>query len=95
MVLYDFHTHTFHSDGVLSPIDLIRRALLRGYSAIAITDQVALGSLGRAIHGINADCALARAYWNILAMPGVELTHFLHRPSLRQLEKPKKWELGL
>jgi len=42
-VLYDFHTHTFHSDGVLSPIELIRRAFVKGYSAIAITDHVALG----------------------------------------------------
>ena len=24
--MYDFHTHTFLSDGVLSPVELIRRA---------------------------------------------------------------------
>jgi len=74
-VLYDFHTHTFYSDGVLSPIELIRRALVKGYSAVAITDHVALGSLGRVIKEISDDCALARAYWDILAIPGVELTH--------------------
>jgi len=74
-VLYDFHTHTFHSDGVLSPIELIRRAFVKGYSAIAITDHVALGSLGRVINETSDDCALARAHWNILAIPGVELTH--------------------
>lgn len=74
-MLYDFHTHTFHSDGILSPIELIRRAFVTGYAAIAITDHVALGSLGRVIKEISDDCALARAYWNILAIPGVELTH--------------------
>jgi len=74
-VLYDFHTHTFHSDGVLSPIELIRRAFVKGYSAIAITDHLALGSLGRVINETSDDCALARAHWNILAIPGVELTH--------------------
>jgi putative hydrolase len=74
-VLYDFHTHTFHSDGVLSPIELIRRACVKGYSAIAITDHVALGSLGRLIKELSDDCALARTYWDILAIPGVELTH--------------------
>lgn len=74
-MLYDFHTHTFHSDGVLSPIELIRRAFVKGYSAIAITDHVALGSLGRVTNEIKDDCALARAHWNILAIPGVELTH--------------------
>jgi len=74
-VLYDFHTHTFYSDGILSPIELIRRALVKGYSAVAITDHVALGSLSRVIKEISDDCALARAYWDILAIPGVELTH--------------------
>ena len=74
-MLYDFHTHTFHSDGVLSPIELIRRAVVGGYSAIAVTDHVALGSLARVIKETSDDCALARAYWNILAIPGVELTH--------------------
>jgi putative hydrolase len=74
-VLYDFHTHTFHSDGILSPIELIRRAFVKGYSAIAITDHVAIGSLGRLIKEISDDCALARTYWDILAIPGVELTH--------------------
>jgi len=74
-VLYDFHTHTFYSDGVLSPIELIRRAIVQGYSAIAITDHVAVGSIARVIKEISDDCALARAYWNILAIPGVEITH--------------------
>ena len=74
-MLYDFHTHSFHSDGVLSPIELIHRALAQGYSAIAITDHIALGSLDRVIKETSKDCALARAYWNILAIPGVELTH--------------------
>jgi len=74
-VLYDFHTHTFHSDGILSPIELIRRAFVKGYSAVAITDHVAFGSLGRIIKEISDDCALARTYWDILAIPGVELTH--------------------
>jgi len=74
-VLYDFHTHTFHSDGVLSPIELIHRAFVKGYSAIAITDHVAIGSLARLIKEVSEDCALARAHWDILAIPGVELTH--------------------
>jgi putative hydrolase len=74
-VLCDFHTHSFHSDGVLSPVELIRRAHVKGYSAIAITDHVAIGSLGRLIREVSDDCALARTYWDILAIPGVELTH--------------------
>jgi histidinol phosphatase-like PHP family hydrolase len=91
-VLYDFHTHTFHSDGVLSPIELIRRAHVKGYSAIAITDHVAIGSLGRLIKEISDDCALARAYWDILAIPGVELTH-LPPQAIPEMAKKAK-EMG-
>ena len=91
-MLYDFHTHTFHSDGILSPIELIRRAFVKGYSAIAITDHVALGSLGRLIKETSDDCALARAYWDILAIPGVELTHIPPR-AINEVAKQAK-EMG-
>ena len=74
-MLYDLHTHTFHSDGVLSPLELIHRAFVIGYTGIAITDHVALGSLERMLNEIREDCALARKHWNIKAIPGVELTH--------------------
>ena len=74
-MLYDFHTHTFLSDGVLSPLELIRRAHVNGYRAIALTDHIALGSMERILEEISQDCALARKYWDILAIPGVELTH--------------------
>ena len=75
IVLYDFHSHSFHSDGVLSPIELIRRASVQGYCTLAITDHLAVGSLGRVIQEVSLDCELAREHWNILAIPGVELTH--------------------
>ena len=74
-MLYDFHTHTFNSDGELSPIELIHRAFVKGYTAIAITDHIAVGSLERVIRETSDDCALARKYWDIMAIPGVELTH--------------------
>jgi len=90
MVLYDFHTHTFHSDGILSPIELIRRAFVKGYSAIGITDHVAIGSLGRLIKEISDDCALARNYWDILAIPGVELTHVPPQAISEVAEKAKE-----
>ena len=75
IVLYDFHSHTFHSDGVLSPLELIRRAVVNGYSAIAVTDHIGMGSLERVIGEVSEDCELARSRWGILAIPGVELTH--------------------
>ena len=37
--IIDLHTHTFASDGVLLPSELIRRAVAAGYRAIGITDH--------------------------------------------------------
>jgi histidinol phosphatase-like PHP family hydrolase len=91
-MVYDFHTHTSLSDGVLSPLELVRRALVNGYHAIAITDHVGIGYLERLINEIAADCALARSHWNITAIPGVELTHL---PATAIAEAAKKArELG-
>ena len=42
---FDFHTHSFFSDGVLSPIELIRRAHVAGYRAIAVTDHIGLANM--------------------------------------------------
>lgn len=74
-MVYDFHTHTSLSDGALSPMELIRRAVVNSYRAIALTDHASLGELSRIIPEITEVCALARSYWNILAIPGIELTH--------------------
>lgn len=73
--MYDFHTHTFLSDGVLSPIELIRRAFVRGYKAMAVTDHVGIGNLEWVVKTLVKDCAAATKRWDILAVPGVEITH--------------------
>jgi len=73
--MYDFHTHTFLSDGVLSPVELIRRALDRGYRAIALTDHVGLGNVEFVVKTLVIDCEQATKRWDILALPGVEITH--------------------
>ncbi len=91
-MVYDFHTHTSISDGVLSPLELVRRAIVNGYHAIAITDHVGIGYLERLINEIAADCALAQRHWNITAIPGVELTH-LPATAIAEAAKKAK-ELG-
>ena len=74
-MLYDFHTHSSLSDGELSPMELIRRAFINDYRAIALTDHTSIGELGRIIQEVTEICAQARANWDILALPGIELTH--------------------
>jgi putative hydrolase len=91
-MVYDFHTHTSLSDGELSPMELIRRALVNNYRAIALTDHAASGSLTRIIPEVNEVCTLARSYWDILALPGIELTH-VPPPAIAETAKQAK-ELG-
>ncbi|MCY4576561.1 MAG: histidinol phosphate phosphatase domain-containing protein [Chloroflexi bacterium] len=74
-MVYDFQTQSFLSDGVLSPIELIRRAHYNGYEAIAITDHVGMGGFGPLLERLSEDCRIARDEWGIVAIPGVELTH--------------------
>jgi putative hydrolase len=74
-MVYDFHTHSFLSDGELSPVELIRRAVVNDYKAIAITDHVGPGNIERVINELIKECRIAEEYWPIRAIPGVELTH--------------------
>ncbi len=91
-MVYDFHTHTLLSDGVLSPIELIRRAAVNDYAAIALTDHAAPGTMERIIRETVEVCALARSHWNIRAIPGIELTH-LPAPAIAEAAQRAK-ELG-
>jgi putative hydrolase len=90
--MYDFHTHTFLSDGELSPVELIRRASEAGFKGIALTDHVGLGSMERLVRETVEDCRIARESWNIVAMPGVELTHLPARAIAQAAKRAK--ELG-
>ena len=74
-MIYDFHTHTFFSDGINSPIELIRCADSYGYSCIALTDHASLSNIEQIIKNVTKDCELAKKYWDIIAIPGVELTN--------------------
>lgn len=71
----DFHTHSLASDGVLSGIELLRRAQVKQYVNIAITDHVGAGALERVIFEVAKDCILAREHYSLNAIVGVELTH--------------------
>jgi len=45
---FDFHTHSYCSDGVLSPRELVARAAAHGVTHLALTDHDELAGLGEA-----------------------------------------------
>jgi histidinol phosphatase-like PHP family hydrolase len=73
--MIDLHTHSIFSDGELLPSELIRRALIKGYEAIAITDHVDISNIDFVIPRIIKACEELNRYVEIKAIPGVEITH--------------------
>ncbi len=74
-MIIDLHTHTFASDGVLLPSELIRRAIAAGYRAIGITDHGDETNLEDLLQrAIQASQAWAENV-DIVIIPGVEITH--------------------
>jgi putative hydrolase len=75
MGVCDFHSHTILTDGELLPTEQIRRAAVNGLSAIALTDHVDVGNYADVLRTLIPDCEMVRRYWDIIAIPGVEITH--------------------
>ncbi len=73
--MIDLHTHSFFSDGVLVPSELVRRAVMKGYEVIAITDHADASNLDFIIPRVAAACRELTLRWKITALPGIELTH--------------------
>ncbi len=73
--MIDLHTHSFFSDGVLVPSELVRRAVIHGYEVIAITDHADASNFDFIIPRVTAACRELNRRWNITALPGIELTH--------------------
>jgi putative hydrolase len=73
--IIDLHMHSLHSDGELLPAELVRRAEVAGYTALAITDHVDQSNLHQVVsHMTTLAHALSRPN-RILVFAGVEITH--------------------
>ena len=69
----DLHTHSIYSDGELIPAVLVRRAMVLGHNAIAITDHVDMSNVEWVVTNVVKACQLSEDY--IPVIPGVEITH--------------------
>ena len=72
--MYDLHTHSTFSDGVLIPAELIRRAESNGYKGIAITDHADFSNYEIIIEN---QLKLKKEYSSIQfkLLIGIEITH--------------------
>jgi len=73
--MIDFHTHTILSDGELIASELVRRAVVKGYEAIAITDHVDRSNIDFVLPRIVKVAKELNKYWKIKVLPGVEISH--------------------
>lgn len=71
--MIDLHTHSLLSDGELVPTELARRAYVKGYHTIGISDHADLTNFERIAESV---LKIANdTYWGIRIVPGIELTH--------------------
>jgi histidinol phosphatase-like PHP family hydrolase len=73
--MIDLHTHTLLSDGELLPSELVRRAQVTGYTAIALTDHVDSSNIDFVLPRIVKVSKILNKDWDIFVIPGVEITH--------------------
>ncbi|MBX9904758.1 MAG: PHP domain-containing protein [Burkholderiales bacterium] len=62
----DLHSHSTCSDGLLSPAELVERAVLRGVDMLALTDHDELAGL--------APARVAAGQWGLRLIDGVEIS---------------------
>lgn len=73
--MIDLHTHTTFSDGELIPAELIRRAKVAGYRAIAITDHADASNISLILDNVRRLTGPYAHYFDMEVLAGVELTH--------------------
>jgi putative hydrolase len=73
--MIDLHTHSLLSDGELLPSELIRRAKVKGYRIIGISDHVDISNIERVAASVLKLSEKIEFYEDITVLPGVEITH--------------------
>jgi putative hydrolase len=73
--MIDLHTHTVLSDGGLLPAELVRRAEINGYRAMALTDHVDSGNIEIVLDQLIKVSKDLNGQGGIKVLPGVEITH--------------------
>lgn len=71
----DLHTHSFFSDGVLLPSEMLRRVEVLGYGALAVTDHADASNLDELVSQLARFSREGTDGFGVTFIAGVELTH--------------------
>ena len=75
-LVYDLHTHTFLSDGVLSLAELSRRCQALGWCGLVISDHCDHANVEQLVRSTCEFCDAVRGrYGRMDMLPGCEITH--------------------
>jgi histidinol phosphatase-like PHP family hydrolase len=85
----DFHTHSLLSDGVLLPSELLRRAEILDFEAVAITDHADASNLEMIIDSLRRVLVEQATDFRTRLLVGVELTH-VHPARIDRLARRAK-----
>ena len=87
----DFHIHTFHSDGVMLPSEVIAKTAQMGYQAIAITDHADESNIEELIFNFKTFLKMTPPE-NLEVLIGVELSYIYPEDVVQLATKAR--ELG-
>lgn len=73
--MIDLHTHSLLSDGELLPLELARRAKMKGYTILGISDHVDITTIECVAESILKIKEYAELHEGLKVIPGCELTH--------------------
>jgi putative hydrolase len=91
----DLHVHSFFSDGVLLPSELLRRVVVKGYRAIAITDHADASNMEELVTGLVRFARQQEGDFPLTFIPGIELTHVAPRSIAPLAQRAKDLGAGL
>lgn len=73
--MIDLHTHSLFSDGDLLPSELVQRAEMLSYRAIAITDHADTSNMDFILPRIVKFAHEINQFSKVKVIPGIEITH--------------------
>ena len=82
----DLHSHTFFSDGQLSPEELVDHAIACDVAALGVTDHDTVEAMPR---------ALAAGEGRLRVVPGIEISSTLGRPDVKIVDSAREVRAGL